>query len=158
MILTYQECGELSKGLLWLRWFGIKHRYIPSWLSMENIRVLELLQGHLKYLKKVILDCLWWDGYGEVIEESDSKLSSLPEEFCQLHSLEHLALRGYRELSSLPSRFGDLVNLRHIDLTWCLSLEILPESFKQLIHLECLNLSDCDKLTLESNILERDIA
>ncbi|XP_057825747.1 uncharacterized protein LOC131037569 [Cryptomeria japonica] len=174
-----EDCGELSRDILWLRWFHCKHRYIPSWLSPENIRVLELQEarsletlwddahpplqlrelqimvadmlrslprsiGHLKHLKRLSLGCSY----------EGSKLSRLPEEFCRLRSLEHLALEYCSKLSTLPSRCGDLVNLRHINLRGSQSLERLPESFKELIHLEYLNLSDCVELTLESNILE----
>ncbi|XP_059063556.1 disease resistance protein RPV1 [Cryptomeria japonica] len=169
-----QECGGLFRGLLWLRWYSFKHRCIPSWLSLENIRVLEFI-----YPEK--LEALWEDKHPPLqlrelliggadklqIPRSigslrhlkrlsiDSKqLSGLPEEFCLLHSLEHLDLSGCSRLSSLPNHFGDLVNLRYLDFQLCFCLETLPLSFKQLTQLEHLDLCSCSELTLESDILE----
>ncbi|GLJ34263.1 hypothetical protein SUGI_0688580 [Cryptomeria japonica] len=127
-----QQCQQLSRGLLWLRCYNFEHKYIPSWLSLENIRVLELISpesletlwekanpplqlrellikyasllqslprsiGHLKHLKRLFL-----------IGSGTIPLSSLPEEFCLLHSLEYLSFEGCASLSRLPTRFGDL--------------------------------------------------
>ncbi|XP_059063967.1 disease resistance protein TAO1-like [Cryptomeria japonica] len=173
-----QEFQQLSRGLLWFRCSNFEHRYIPSWLSLDNIRVLELTSpesletlweeahpplqlrellikyasilqslprsiGHLKHLKRLSL-----------VDTGMVPLSSLPEEFCLLHSLEHLSLEACPELSRLSNHFGDLVNVRHLNLLFCRSLEMLPVSFKKLINLEYLKLSYCQKLTLKSDILE----
>ncbi|GLJ33694.1 hypothetical protein SUGI_0677210 [Cryptomeria japonica] len=37
-----QEVGELSRELLWLRWNDFNHTNLPPWLSLKNLRVLEL--------------------------------------------------------------------------------------------------------------------
>ncbi|KAH9291514.1 hypothetical protein KI387_043292 [Taxus chinensis] len=40
-----QEYAELSTDLVWLRWFDIQHRHLPSWLSLEKLRVLEIYKA-----------------------------------------------------------------------------------------------------------------
>ncbi|KAH9289187.1 hypothetical protein KI387_033304, partial [Taxus chinensis] len=37
-----QECAEVCTDLEWLRWSLFPHRNLPSWLSLEKLRVLEL--------------------------------------------------------------------------------------------------------------------
>ncbi|GLJ34254.1 hypothetical protein SUGI_0688450 [Cryptomeria japonica] len=127
-------------------------RELEIWVA-PKLQSLPTSIARLKHLKRLSL------GYRRCITNiyqscvsTLPRLSSLPEEFCQLHSLEHLVLRGCDGLSSLPSRFGDLVNLLHLDLGWCRSLKKLPKSFKQLIHLEYLNLDGCKSLESLENI------
>ncbi|GLJ31732.1 hypothetical protein SUGI_0638110 [Cryptomeria japonica] len=170
-----QEVCKLSRDLIWLRWKDYNHTNLPPWLSLQNLRVLELngalnlqelwtddacapLQlreltitgtwsasferfpksiSNLKHLKKIAL-------LGYVGKEIGIK--GLPEEFCDLQSLEHLELRHCILLSSLPTRFGDLKKLRHLDLCSCKALRTLPVSFQQLRNLKYLDLSGCLKL------------
>ncbi|GLJ34257.1 hypothetical protein SUGI_0688500 [Cryptomeria japonica] len=171
-----QKFEQLSRSLLWLRWFEFEGIYLPSWLLLENIRVLELIEPlnlqtlwedthpPLELRKLLIRDAPFFREFPRSIGHlkhlkklslvNKSELSSLPKEFCLLHLLEHLDLEKCAMLSNLPSRFGELVNLRHINLNSCMSLEKLPVSFKQLIKLEFLNLYGCETLTLESSVLE----
>ncbi|XP_059066380.1 disease resistance protein Roq1-like [Cryptomeria japonica] len=178
-----EEFAPLSKGLVWLRWFNFKHTNLPPWLSMKELRILELYGAsslkelwkdneyppfelreliitaswgscfqrfpasisHLKHLKKIALIGYLGEEFG---------ITTLPEEFCDLQSLEHLELRFCKKLSSLPTRFGSLTNLGHIDLCSCQDLLMLPDSFKKLGRIEYLDLSGCRKLTVMPDILE----
>ncbi|KAH9289390.1 hypothetical protein KI387_033507 [Taxus chinensis] len=168
-----KDFSQLSRDLVWLRWFDFKQPNLPSWLSLNNLRVLELFGAsslkqlweddvhvstswgsnleripssisHLKRLKKIALIGYMGDEF---------LIKRLPEEFCGLQSLEHLELRHCKVLSSLPTRFGELINLRHIDLSSCEELRTLPVSFKQLRLVEYLDLSGCKKLTWPLDIL-----
>ncbi|GLJ40672.1 hypothetical protein SUGI_0839800 [Cryptomeria japonica] len=178
-----QEFSQLASELLWLRWFDFKHANLPSWLSLKTLRVLELygatsLKGlweedahpplqlrelivtatrgssverlprslsQLKHLTKIALIGYLEDEFG---------ITTLPEEFCDLQSLEHLELRYWKALSSIPTRFGQLTNLLHVDLCFCQELGVLPDSFKQLKRLLYLDLSGCRNLSVKSDILE----
>ncbi|GLJ33420.1 hypothetical protein SUGI_0672590 [Cryptomeria japonica] len=179
-----QVMGQVSSELLWLRWFEIGQRNLPSGLSLKKLRVLEIFEGksgknHLEELwgetdgeapelrELLISECHKFRGFPKsigglknlkriVIIES-FEISSLPEEFCLLHSLEYLVLFRCRRLSSLPSNFGNLRNLRHLSLCYCGKMRKLPVSLKNLRLLEYLNLAGCSQLTFTSedlNILE----
>ncbi|GLJ21903.1 hypothetical protein SUGI_0409510 [Cryptomeria japonica] len=179
-----EELSALSTGLVWLRWDNLLQRALPSWLSLNNLRVLDLSHslemeqlwsdnahpplelrelnmgnirnflrfprsiGRLKELKKISLNDFRCGVSCQV------PITSLPEEFCDLQSLEHLELRGCHKLTSLPTNFGYLTNLRYLDLSGCLQLEELPASFKELINLQYLNLVGCTKLTFSPEILK----
>ncbi|XP_059063773.1 disease resistance protein RPV1-like [Cryptomeria japonica] len=84
----------------------------------------------------------------KIVLTNGSNLTSLPEEFCCLQSLEHLQLEHCKELSSLPTRFGDLRNLRFLLLSSCWKLRMLPVSFKKLMLLQYLYLGSCSQLIL----------
>lgn len=90
--------------------------------------------GKLKYLEKIVVDFI------------DSGLESLPEEFCQLHSLKYLQLERCSKMRSLPDSFGDLTSLQHMHLSHADSLQMLPSSFGNLKSLKKLFLSSCPKL------------
>ncbi|XP_057861720.1 disease resistance protein RPV1 [Cryptomeria japonica] len=162
-----EEFASLSKDLVWLRWEGFCLRNLPSWLTLKNLRVLELRGAEE-------LEELWQDNADpplqlrELIIWGNRKLqrlprsighlrylkklevafhgSSLSEEFCDLRSLVFLQLLS-PVLSSLPAGFGNLTSLRNISLQFCEQLSMLPDSFSQLINLEVLNLSFCDMLS-----------
>ncbi|XP_059064281.1 disease resistance protein RUN1-like [Cryptomeria japonica] len=169
-----------SEDLLWLRWKSFPHRSLPSWLPLTSLTVLQIsstelvelwgarvepplklielkttsssrLQkfppsiGRLKHFKKITFRNGQFESF---------HFRSLPEELCDLQSLEHLELDFFDHLSSLPVRFGELTNLRYIKLNYCAELKELPVSFKHLIHLEFLGLSFCKKLKLRSDMLE----
>ncbi|XP_059064197.1 disease resistance protein RPV1-like [Cryptomeria japonica] len=176
------DFAELSRDLVWLRWFDFQHSNLPPWLSLTNLRVLELYgasrlqelwgnKGHLpeelremtitategnvfhtfpsiasdlKHLTKIALISYHGDEF---------RFKKLPDEFCDLQSLEHLELRHCKLLSTLPARFGELSKLWHLDLCCCQSLWKLPDSFKQLVSLEYLDLSGCTKLPAVPDIL-----
>ncbi|XP_057835008.2 disease resistance protein Roq1-like [Cryptomeria japonica] len=176
-----EEIVSLSQDLVWLCWDRFPHRNLPSWVTFTSLTVLQISDGdieelwgdnvdpplklieldftsrwklqrfptsigRLKHLKRIIFDNRW---------DRRSPCSSLPEEFCDLQSLEHLVLKSFESLLSLPARFGELKNLRHINLSRCSELKKLPVSFKHLIHLEFMDLSYCIKLKLRSDMLEK---
>ncbi|KAH9288756.1 hypothetical protein KI387_032873, partial [Taxus chinensis] len=170
-----------STELVWLRCIETGQRNLPSPLSLKKLRVLQLHEklgreyhleelweadedaprqlrelvisacrnfqrfpnsiGYLKNLKKLVMD------------GRNSNVTSLPNEFCLLLSLEHLQL-CCEKLSLLPSRFGDLTNLRHLDLSGCSTLRMLPVCFKQLTILHYLNFHRCSKLIFNLDIME----
>eukprot|EP00253_Pinus_taeda_P016207 PITA_16207 len=148
-----------SAPLIWLCWYHCPYSSLPSWVPMENLRVLEVagsrlemlwqlqsqapLQlrelnifsplsripksiGQLKHLEKIVL--------GRQVDTLP--LKSLPEEFCDLHSLKWLTLQGCSELTSLPDSFGKLTSLQRINLIWASRLKTLPNSFGNLAGLQ----------------------
>ncbi|GLJ15771.1 hypothetical protein SUGI_0259690 [Cryptomeria japonica] len=178
-----EKFAELSRDLVWLRWFDFKHAHIPSWLSLAKLRVLEL-HGALSLgklwededqaplqLRELMITSTWgssFESFPSSISQlkqlkkialigylgDEFRIKTLPEEFCDLKSLEHLELRHCRALSSLPIGFGKLTRLRHIDLCSCEELRVLPASFNQLKQLEYLDVSHCHKLKLRLNMLQ----
>ncbi|GLJ26695.1 hypothetical protein SUGI_0519610 [Cryptomeria japonica] len=175
-----QQYSDLSRELIWLQCKGFMHTNLPSWLSLEKLRSLVLvnpqsikdlwqrdadaplqlrelvigadypsiisLRGFpssiscLKNLKKISI------GQNYV---NWNTLSSLPTEFCDLQSLEHLEIKWCRNLSSLPTNFGELTNLQHLNLNHCINLKFLPDSCKKLTLLESLCLKNCKELTIK---------
>ncbi|KAH9288952.1 hypothetical protein KI387_033069, partial [Taxus chinensis] len=157
-----EEFATLSRSLIWLRWDCFQQKTLPLWLSLKNLRVLELHWA-------VNLEQLWGDeadpplelrelivtrglrftslptsigrlkDLKKIICEYCDDLRNLPQEICYLQSLEHLDLRGCASLQCLPTEFGDLRMLR-----------MLPVSFKQLIHLKYINLQYCSHLYFTS--------
>ncbi|XP_059064013.1 disease resistance protein RPV1 isoform X2 [Cryptomeria japonica] len=172
---------EVSRELVWLRWFEIGQRNLPSWLPLKNLWVLELYEQewgaehHLEELwesdndapvqlrELIISYCEKFQGFPtsigclnklkKIVITEGLNFVNLPEEFCQLQSLKHLQLCGCNGLSSLPSSFGDLKNMRYLDLFNCTNLRRLPVSFKNLMLLEHLDLRMCEKLTFTSEDL-----
>ncbi|GLJ55316.1 hypothetical protein SUGI_1187010 [Cryptomeria japonica] len=175
-----QQYSDLSRELIWLQCKGFMHTNLPSWLSLEKLRSLVLvnpqsikdlwqcdadaplqlrelvigvdypsiisLRGFpssiscLKNLKKISIG----QNYANW-----NTLSSLPTEFCDLQSLEHLEIKWCRNLSSLPTNFGELKNLQHLNLNHCINLKFLPDAFKKLTLLESLCLKNCKELTIK---------
>ncbi|XP_057852035.2 disease resistance protein RUN1 isoform X2 [Cryptomeria japonica] len=175
-----QIIADVSRELLWLRCFDIRQRNLRSFISLANLRVLELHEqqadSHLEELWEtdsdapvqlrglIISGCYNFKRFPDsigclshlktVVLKSARSLRGLPKEFCLLRWLEHLQIEWCVKLSSLPDSFGNLNNLRHLGLEGCQQLSTLPHSFKDLILLEHLDLNQCDKLTLRSDILE----
>ncbi|XP_057836203.2 disease resistance protein TAO1 isoform X2 [Cryptomeria japonica] len=167
--------GEVSRKLVWLRWFQIGQRNLSPGLSLKNLRVLEIYEKgehHLEELwgetdgdaplhlrELLISNCRKFQGFPKSIRHFNHlkkivivggySVTSLPDEFCLLRSLEHLVLEECARLSSLPSNFGNLSNLRHLDLSSCSELRSLPVSFKNLKLLKVLNLVGCSQLRSE---------
>ncbi|GLJ38063.1 hypothetical protein SUGI_0774780 [Cryptomeria japonica] len=169
----------VSRELVWLRWFEIGQRNLPSWLSLKNLRVLEIYEQydyegehHLEELweadrdapvqlrQLVISGCNKFQRFPNSIGRLNMlrkitirrsyNLTRLPDEFCRLQSLEHLQLCDCNQLSSLPTSFGNLKNLRFLDLSHCRKLTMVPDSFKKLMRLQYLDLQSCDQLILMS--------
>ncbi|GLJ15345.1 hypothetical protein SUGI_0251620 [Cryptomeria japonica] len=172
-----QVIGEISKELVWLRWFEIGQRNLPSQLSLKNLRVLELYEPweekehHLEELweadnnapvqlrELIISNCYKFQRFPNsirclkklkrIVLEGDNNILALPEEFCYLRSLEHLQL-FCPDLFSLPISFGALRNLQYLDMFGCQKLTGLPVSFRKLMLLQHLNLGFCHQLMLTS--------
>ncbi|XP_059076263.1 disease resistance protein RPV1-like [Cryptomeria japonica] len=175
-----QVLSEVSRELVWLRGFEIGQRNLPSGISLKKLRVLELYERyggehHLEELwgetdteapvqlrQLLISHCHKFQGFPKSIGQlnnlkkivifSGNKVTSLPDEFCLLRSLEHLVLY-WCKMEHLPSNFGDLRKLQHLSLWGCHELRRLPISFKNLMILEHLNLKECSKLTFTSEDL-----
>ncbi|GLJ33496.1 hypothetical protein SUGI_0673810 [Cryptomeria japonica] len=170
-----EELATISPGLVWLRWIMFSQRALPLWLSLKNLRVLELPDAeHIEELWSDSADlplelrelnlvdapsflrfprsirCLKHLKKISLTGNMYDSIDRLPEGFYLLQSLEHIQLRACVKLTSLPSNFGLLTNLRHLDLSYCRELRMLPESFKQLIHLQYINFYCCKQLTLTS--------
>ncbi|XP_057853108.2 disease resistance protein RPV1-like [Cryptomeria japonica] len=168
--------AKLSRELAWLSCTRIAHRNLPSWMSLKNLRVLELydcpeivglwkdgVEAPVRLRVLIVSSCPKLKEIPKCIGDlknlkkislSRGNLKSLPEEFCCLQSLEHLELQNCESLLSLPSCFGHLTNLRHLDLSGSVALKTLPNSCKQFTLLQHLDLQRCDQLTLQSDILE----
>ncbi|XP_059064078.1 disease resistance protein RPV1 isoform X2 [Cryptomeria japonica] len=171
--------SAISRELVWFQCEGFGHKNVPSWFSLKNLRILELVNdGSLEYLwehdaeaplnlrELVIRDCSL-HGFPRSIGRLENlkkiliidpfngnsdRFIDLPQEFCHLKSLEHLEIEGCRNMSSLPSNFGKLTNLQHLSLEGCSKLEELPNSFKKLTHLEYLSLLECSELIIKSEL------
>ncbi|GLJ52293.1 hypothetical protein SUGI_1112360 [Cryptomeria japonica] len=176
-----QVIGEVSRELVWLRWWDIGQRNLPTQLPLENLRVLEISE---EFAGENRLEELWESESNAPVQLRELDIShcynfqrlpnsigclhelkkvvirysdnvrSLPEKFCCLQLLEHLELPYCVMLSSLPSSFGNLRNLRYLDLSWCKSLRSLPVSFKNLMLLQYLNLGGCKELILTSDAFQ----
>ncbi|GLJ45355.1 hypothetical protein SUGI_0954640 [Cryptomeria japonica] len=160
-----EEFATLSEDLVMLVWKDFPLSHVPSWLTLKNLRVLEL-DGADK------LEELWQNNsdpplqLSELILRNCRKLQWLPSSIRRLHNLKRRvadfpgssltvecwglqSLENSRlyspVLSSLPDGFDDLTSLRSIDLRFCERL--LPASFSQLLHLTDLNLSNCEMLS-----------
>ncbi|GLJ33270.1 hypothetical protein SUGI_0669410 [Cryptomeria japonica] len=178
-----QVIADISKDLIWLRWFDIERNNLDSLGSLKNLRVLEFYENPfsnhqleelwvadsdapVQLRELVISQCDNFQRFPKSIGSLKhlkkivlrnmfwNRMGSLPKEFCLLQSLEHLELSGCRQLSSLPRDFGLLRNLRHLDLSDSENLRRLPVSCKELTLLQHLSLQGCSNLTLESDILE----
>eukprot|EP01018_Ginkgo_biloba_P023528 Gb_26264 [translate_table: standard] len=167
------KLGELCGDLLWLRWYNCPYNSIPSRLAMEDLRVLDLIDGRF--------EVLWHDDeelplqlrelnmlsslgkfpktigvlkhLEKIVLNRSNTMKTLPEGFSCLESLKHLELISCTELESLPIHFGDLTNLQHLDLSDCNKLKMLPDSFSQLIKLEYLCLKGCCSLLISRDVL-----
>ncbi|XP_059063965.1 disease resistance protein RPV1-like isoform X2 [Cryptomeria japonica] len=170
------ELATLSAGLVWLRWVNFPHSALQLWLPLKKLRILELENAEkleelwsetadppVQLRELIISDAKRFQRFpssiGRLLHLKKISLGwireivGLPEEFCQLQSLEHLDICGCHKLQLLPSRFGDLKNLRHLDLRGA-GLMMLPASFRQLINLQYICLLFCLELTLHPDILE----
>jgi Leucine-rich repeat (LRR) protein len=98
------------------------------WLGWTPISSIPTSIGNLTSLRELHLG------------QMDTPLVTLPDEFCNLESLEWLALGG-SGLEYLPADFGDLQSLESLFL-WGNLLTSLPESFGNLISLDYLTLDD----------------
>lgn len=171
------DFSQLSKNLLWLRWWDFPYQCIPLNLPMERLVVLDLRRGRVvnlwdedgcsqlplnlrelnltecNQLQRVPEDIGHMKVLQRIVFKRCSLLTTLPEEFSDLHFLEHLDLTRCRSLRSLPNSFGGLKHLRHLDLSFCSKLKSLPDSFSQLLLIKYLTFEKCKILNIGPNIL-----
>ncbi|GLJ43674.1 hypothetical protein SUGI_0909200 [Cryptomeria japonica] len=162
--------SEVSRELVWLRWFRFEQRNLRSLISIKKLRVLELHSPSsieelweaggdvpVELRELVVSGCRKFQRFPnsigclkhlkKMVITRPRDVTRLPEEFCNLQSLEHMELSSCAMLSSLPSSFGDLRNLRHLDFSSCEMLSSLPNSFGGLANLRHLDLSSCVMLS-----------
>eukprot|EP00253_Pinus_taeda_P016917 PITA_16917 len=151
--------------LQWIRWYKCTHSSLPSCIPMENLKVLEVEGNKLRglweresqvprQLRKLCISaplCRFPKSIMHVknlveIDIRHAAFKTLPEELCDVHSLEHLVLRNCTEMISLPSSFGNLAGLQSLFLRGCSNLIILPDSFGLLTQLGRLEIEDCPGL------------
>eukprot|EP01018_Ginkgo_biloba_P022617 Gb_35111 [translate_table: standard] len=172
-----EQVINLSRDLQWLRLYECPHTIIPSWLSLQSLRVLELMEGNIEELWQYDaqpplqlreLNIVRSRELGKFPESigllkhldkivlvGNLNLKTLPDEFCSLKSLRHLELCGCYGLISLPVSFGNLKSLQHVEISDCRKLQELPKSFNQLTQLRYLDLQQCYKLMIQREMLER---
>jgi Leucine-rich repeat (LRR) protein len=173
--------GQQSPHLIWLRWYRCPYPSLPSWIPMKNLRVLEV-EGRglntlwpdeaqapvqlreltiwaplsafprsiwqLKNLEKIVLH------HDPELQSERVTFQTLPDEFCDLHSLKYLELKWCVFLSKLPDSFGNLSNLQYMVLQGALRLQTLPNTFGNLRRLKHLCFSNCWSLTISNGTLE----
>lgn len=171
------DFSQLSKNLVWLRWWDFPYQSIPSNLPVGKLEVLDLGRGRVvtlwdeddcsqlplklrelnltecNQLQRVPKDIGQIRVLQKVVFRRCRLLTTLPEEFSDLHFLEHLDLTNCRSLRSLPNNFGGLKHLRHLDLSFCSKLKMLPDSFSQLLLISYLTFEKCKILNIGPNIL-----
>lgn len=165
-----------SPHLIWLCWSKCPYSSLPSWIPMDNLRVLEVAGSRLNVLwphesqgplllrelniRAPISKFPKSIGQLKHIEKIVVNYSSfgtltfqtLPDEFCHLSSLKYLQLKPCSSMMLLPDSFGNLTNLQHLDLSCASSLQMLPNSFGNLTRLKHLDLSDCSNLVFSNGI------
>lgn len=148
-----------------LVWLCCPYYSLPSWIRMENLKVLDLAGDRLNMLWRhesqaplqlrelnVCAPLLHFPKsikqleHLEMIVVDGGGFETLPEDFSRLRSLKYLHLRQCTRMKSLPDSFGNLTNLQHIQLSEAHSLEMLPNSFGGLKNLKKLVLERCEKL------------
>ena len=162
-----------SPNLIWLSWRDCPYKYLPSWITIKNLRVLTVEGGVLETLWQgkwqVNLNFLIWSVWSLAIDHyllilhskslilqaplqlqeleiiNASCLSSIPKSIGQLEHLERIVIDS-SSLAKLPNSFGKLRNLHSLDLNRCKKLERLPDSFGSLTNLHSLDLGRCEKL------------
>jgi Leucine-rich repeat (LRR) protein len=162
-----------SPRLVWLSWHQCPYSFLPSWMPMKNLRVLEVTGGELETLwqnrseaplqlrelniRAGLLQFPKFIGQLKHLEKialvdtMRDYIETLPEELFHLSSLKHLRL--CMNMKSLPNSFGNLTNLQHIDLSGCSKLQTLPHSFRNLVRLKHLCLAACFELSMSSEVL-----
>lgn len=126
---------------------------LPNYLELECLEILILsvcsklrkfpeVRGHMKNLSKLYLNGTaiaevpssidqYTPGLVEVDLRNCKMLKRLPNEFCNLESLEVLLLSDCSKLECLPHDFGKLKMLRNLRAEWTV-LRGLPDSFVDL--------------------------
>lgn len=163
---------RMHGDLVWLRLDNFPSIFIPSTVSLANLRVLELHSpGH--HGEQL------FQGYDELPSElrefntsasscSAASASRSRQAFDTLQNvmpsfsrfpqwtgtfMNKIVLKNMDTLESFPIDFAELKNLRHLDLSGCIHLTELSNSFSQLLELQYLALRDCKNLYMPTDIL-----
>ncbi|GLJ33498.1 hypothetical protein SUGI_0673830 [Cryptomeria japonica] len=149
-----EEFANLFPALLWLRWIDFPEVALPSWLMLNNLRVLQL--PYAKHLEE-----LWTDAADPPFElrelnlENTQNLLRFPRKINCLKHLKKISLKcsarlhrspfgsKYTPMDSLPEEFCLLESLEHLQLDGCVRLTSLPSNFGNLTNLRHLDLSSC---------------
>eukprot|EP01018_Ginkgo_biloba_P020243 Gb_34049 [translate_table: standard] len=152
---------KLCRDLLWLRWYNCPFKSIPSTLVIENLRVLDLIDGNLetswhdyKQLPTQLRELNVLSRLGQfpksigslkhlekIVVNISTSLKELPHEFGEVSNLTVLNLES-NYMTALPTSFGNLSRLKILTLGCCKWLSRLPESIGQLKCLESLRIFD----------------
>jgi Leucine-rich repeat (LRR) protein len=152
-ILTKVEFPNLT----WLRWKTCPHSSMPSWISMKNLRVLQVEGKKLKTLWKKESQAP-----SQLRELSiNAPLKKIPKSIEQLKHLERIEIChinhgdidgfDYMEfnfvaLTKLPEEFCLLLSLKTLVLQKCSEMKSLPECFGNLTNLHHIDLGGCSAL------------
>eukprot|EP01018_Ginkgo_biloba_P026302 Gb_06234 [translate_table: standard] len=103
--------NNVEGNLVWLRWYNCPYKSIPSWLSMEKLRVLELIDGHF--------ETFWCNSSQGPIQLRElnilNSIGRFPKSIGKLKNLEKLGL-SENSLTSLPDELCCLKSLKHLEL------------------------------------------
>ncbi|XP_057830631.1 disease resistance protein L6 isoform X2 [Cryptomeria japonica] len=130
-----QRHNEISRELVWLHCYEFEHKNVPLWLSLKNLRILELIKARS-------LEDLWEQDGNVPLQSREFD----PKQFCRFKLLEHLEIIQCTNLSSLPNNFGELIHLQHLNLKGCTKLKMLPDVLENMTKLRYLNLDGCNKV------------
>eukprot|EP01018_Ginkgo_biloba_P026301 Gb_06231 [translate_table: standard] len=120
--------NNVGGNLVWLRWYNCPYKSIPSWLSMEKLRVLELIDGHFE---------TFWCNSSQI----------LPNSFGNLIALEDLTFSGCKALIISTDILRNISTLEYLNFEDCQNLQVLPP---QLAYQRCLKeLNLCGTLLKE---------
>ncbi|XP_059076797.1 disease resistance protein RPV1-like [Cryptomeria japonica] len=158
-IIVAQGCNlnhvvsEVSRDLVWLRWFDIGQTNLQSLIPFKNLRVLELYEDWTR--TNHLLRELW-------VAEGDAPMrlrvlvisgclefQGFPKSIGYLKHLKKIVLDStamMMNMESLPEELCLLQSLEHLDLIMCGELSSLPNSMGNLRNLRHLNLRLCRKL------------
>ncbi|GLJ27317.1 hypothetical protein SUGI_0536120 [Cryptomeria japonica] len=146
--------SEVSRGLVWLRWFYIGQRNLQSLSLLKNLRILELYEDWRR--KKHHLRELWVAESAaplqlrELVIYGCRECQGFPKTIGYLKHLKKIVLdsKAFRMMNvvSLPEEFCLLQSLEHLELNQCVELSSLPNRIGNLKNLRHLALGGCNKL------------
>ena len=149
------------------RWFECPYFFLPFWIPMENLRVLNVDGTKLKTLWHVksqvnrkwqylILLCLFSIGIFLIYIETcvnilqaplqlrelniTAPLSKIPKSIGKLKHLERIQVSSAQKIETLPKQFCDLLSLKSLELLHAFKIKSLPNSFRNLRNLEHIKL------------------
>ncbi|XP_059077734.1 uncharacterized protein LOC131074470 isoform X4 [Cryptomeria japonica] len=109
-----QLIEDISRTLVWLRWFQIGQRNLPPGLSLRKLRVLELCERGEYHLEELL---------GETHDEAPVQLRQLLISECH-------------KFQGFPNTMGHLIHLKKIVIIGGHNVRSLPDEFCLLLSLE----------------------